>query len=206
MPWNTNATHIVWHSSLGSLACELSHVCLLVTVWTVAHQAPLCMRFSTQEYWSGLLFLFQRIFPTQGSNSHLLFLLHCRRFFTHWANLVGVKRTKKKWGTFISLLCLCSVTILLPGFFVHGILQARILQWVTISYSRGSSRPRNWTCISHVSLMEGGIFTTSTTWEAYSTRTLRKYLIHLWSPKMRGGGRPFKIQAGKWSGLWCCKN
>ena len=29
----------------------------------------------------------------------------------------------------------------LPGFSVHGILQARILEWVTISFSRGSSRP-----------------------------------------------------------------
>ena len=28
----------------------------------------------------------------------------------------------------------------LPGFSVHGILQARILEWVTISFSRGSSR------------------------------------------------------------------
>ena len=25
-----------------------------MTPWTVAHQAPLCMRFSRQEYWSGL--------------------------------------------------------------------------------------------------------------------------------------------------------
>ena len=30
-----------------------------------------------------------------------------------------------------------------PGFPVHGILQARILEWVTISFSRGSSRPRD---------------------------------------------------------------
>ena len=30
----------------------------------------------------------------------------------------------------------------LPGFSVHGILQARILEWVAISFSRGSSRPR----------------------------------------------------------------
>ena len=29
----------------------------------------------------------------------------------------------------------------LPGFSVHGILQARILGWVTISYFRGSSQP-----------------------------------------------------------------
>ena len=31
----------------------------------------------------------------------------------------------------------------LPGFSVHGIFQARILEWVTISFSRGSSRPRD---------------------------------------------------------------
>ena len=34
----------------------LSHVCLSVTPWTVARQAPLSMGFSRQEYWSGLPF------------------------------------------------------------------------------------------------------------------------------------------------------
>ena len=34
----------------------------------------------------------------------------------------------------------------LPGFSIHGILQAKILEWVTISFSRGSSRPRDRTC------------------------------------------------------------
>ena len=33
-----------------------SHVWLLTTLWTVARQAPLSMRFSRQEYWSGLPF------------------------------------------------------------------------------------------------------------------------------------------------------
>ena len=33
---------------------SLSHVRLLATPWTVAHQAPPSMRFSRQEYWSGL--------------------------------------------------------------------------------------------------------------------------------------------------------
>ena len=31
---------------------------------------------------------------------------------------------------------------------VHGILQARILEWVAVSFSRGSSRPRDQTCVS----------------------------------------------------------
>ena len=44
-----------------------------------------------------------------------------------------------------------------PGSSVHGILQARILEWVAMLSSRGSSQPRNWTrifCLLH--------------WEAYS--------------------------------------
>ena len=32
----------------------LSHVQFFVTTWTIAHQAPLFMGFSSQEYWSGL--------------------------------------------------------------------------------------------------------------------------------------------------------
>ena len=36
--------------------CMLSRVQLCATPWTVAHQAPLSMGFSRQEYWSGLTF------------------------------------------------------------------------------------------------------------------------------------------------------
>ena len=41
----------------------------------------------------------------------------------------------------------------LPGSSVHGILQARILEWVAISFFRGSSKPTDWTrvfCISGI--------------------------------------------------------
>ena len=54
----------------------------------------------------------------------------------------------------------------LPGSSVHGILQARILEWIAMPSSRGSSQPRDWTCISHVSALAGSLFTISTTWEA----------------------------------------
>ena len=37
-----------------------------------------------------------------------------------------------------------------PGSSVHGILQARILEWVVIPFSRGSSWPRDWTPISSI--------------------------------------------------------
>ena len=37
-----------------------------------------------------------------------------------------------------------------PGSSVHGILQARVLEWVAISFSRGSSRPRDQTQVSRI--------------------------------------------------------
>ena len=38
----------------------------------------------------------------------------------------------------------------LPGFSVHGILQARVLEWVAIAFSRGSSRSRDRTRVSRI--------------------------------------------------------
>ena len=48
---------------------------------------------------------------------------------------------------------------------VHGILQARILEWVAISFSRGSSQPRDQTQVSRTA---GRFFTIWTTREAHS--------------------------------------
>ena len=46
---------------------------------------------------------------------------------------------------------------------VHGILQARILEWATFLFSRGSSQPRNQTQVSHI---VDGFFTRWATKEA----------------------------------------
>ena len=45
---------------------RFSHVLLFVTPWTVAHQAPLSMGFSRQEYWSGLPYLPPGDLPDPG--------------------------------------------------------------------------------------------------------------------------------------------
>ena len=50
-----------------------------------------------------------------------------------------------------------------PGSSVHGISQTRILEWVAIPFSRGSSQPRDWTWIS---CMAGRFFTVSAIREA----------------------------------------
>ena len=44
-----------------------------------------------------------------------------------------------------------------PGFSVHGILQARILEWIAIPFSRGTSQPRDQTLVSCIA---GRFFTT----------------------------------------------
>ena len=38
----------------------------------------------------------------------------------------------------------------LPGSSVHRILQARILEWIDIPFSRGSPRPKDWTWVSYI--------------------------------------------------------
>ena len=66
------------------------------------------------------------------------------------------------------MLCVCLVAVVsdscdpidcsLAGSSVHGILQARTLEWVAVSFSRGSSRPRKRT---QVSCTAGRLFTNS---------------------------------------------
>ena len=74
-----------------------------------------------------------------------------------------------------------------PGSSVHGILQARILEWVAMSFSRGSSQPRDQTWVSH---MVGQFFTIWATGEAHfafipvscSGKTVALSLPTFWAP------------------------
>ena len=62
-----------------------------------------------------------------------------------------------------------------PGSSVHGILQARILEWGAISFSRGSSWPRDQTQVSHISGRHFNLWATrevlSTTWLVHNLRS-----------------------------------
>ena len=67
-----------------------------------------------------------------------------------------------------SCLTLCNpMDCSLPGSSVHGIFQARILEWVAISFSRGSSRPRDQARVSHI---VGRRFTVWVTREAHEAK------------------------------------
>ena len=93
----------------------LSHVRLFATPWTAAYQAPPSMGFSRQEYWSGLPFRL-----ILNMKLKLLVAHSCLTLYDPMS---------------------CS----LPGSSVLGISQARILEWVAISFSRGSSRLKDQT-------------------------------------------------------------
>ena len=82
----------------------LSRVQLFATPWTVAHQSPLSMESSRQEYWSGLPFLLQEIFPTQRLNPGLL---HCRQILYRLSHqdVWGIKTPEDKWKTKMRVAC-----------------------------------------------------------------------------------------------------
>ena len=60
----------------------------------------------------------------------------------------------------------------LPGSSVQGISQARVLEQVAISFSWGSSPPRDWACISCVSCTAGGFFTTEPPGKSWNRMSL----------------------------------
>ena len=67
----------------------------------------------------------------------------------------------------------------LPGTSIHGILQARMLECVAISFSRGSSQPRDQNCISCVSCIVRQIFYHSASWEVSWKLQFKCSLLHL---------------------------
>ena len=73
-----------------------------------------------------------------------------------------------------------------PGSTVHGISQARILEWVDISFSRGCSCPRDQTHVSCLSCIAGEFFTTeppgklTTVYLKLKMKVKVKLLSHVW--------------------------
>ena len=108
-----------------------SLVHFFATPCTVAHQAPLSMEFRRQEYWSGLPFLTSGDLPDPGIEDLSLALQ---------ADSLPLEPS----GSMLLLLLLSRVSRVrfcdpidgsLPGSPVPGILQARTLEWVAISFS-----------------------------------------------------------------------
>ena len=104
-------------------------------------------RMNLKEYFCSFRAKEQKI---PQSNQSFPFLLHCVLFTAKVLCMISTH----EW-----YLCLCVLSQSCPTFFkpmdcsppdssVHGIFQARLLEQVTISFSRGSSRPKDWTWVS----------------------------------------------------------
>ena len=76
--------------------------------------------------------------------------------FVKPANRIGKNICQQHKKVSSECMCVCSIMsdslqpmdCSLPGSSTHGILQTRTLEWVAISFSRGSSWPRDWSSIS----------------------------------------------------------
>ena len=117
------------------LSC-FSHIQLFVTPWTVAHKSPLSMGFSRQEYWSGLPFPTPGDLPNSGIKprspaSQVSSLLSeppgnlLKLYSKQLAAAATAAATAAK--SLQSCQTLCDPIL--------GILQARTLEWVAISFS-----------------------------------------------------------------------
>ena len=142
------------HCALCMLSCFCC-VQLFLTQWTVAHPEPLSLGFSRQKYWTGLPCPPPGDLPNLGIKPTSL---------TSPALAGGLSTTSATWEAYAPRVCAKLLQLCLtlcnpmdtspPGSSVHRILQARILEWVVISYSRGSSWPRDHTHVPWVSYID----------------------------------------------------
>ena len=138
--------------SRGVHMCVVNCVQLFVTPWTVACQDPLSMKISRQEYWSGLSFSSPGDHPDTGIEPRsLVSSALAGRFFT--TAPPGKPRAK----SLQSCPTLCDpMDCSLPGFSVHGILQAGALEKVAMPSFRASSQPRGWNWVPYVLHWQAG--------------------------------------------------
>ena len=89
---------------------------------------------------------------------------------------------KWKWSCSVVSDSLRPMDCSLSGSSVHGIFQARVLEWIAISFSRGSSWPRNRTWVSRIA---GRCFTVWATEEAYFPNLLAYWVQHFKASSFR---------------------
>ena len=121
---------------------QLLQSCLIfVTLWTVVRQPSLSIGLSRQEYWSGFAVLSSRGSSQPRDQTHV----SCISYIVWQAGslpLVPPGKPEVKMLVAQSCPTLCDpVSWSLQGSSVQGTLQARILEWVVIPFSRGSSDP-----------------------------------------------------------------
>ena len=114
------------------LCCDQSLSCvrLSAVLWTISSQAPLSMGILQARILEWVAIFLQGIFPTQGSNLHLLNW----QIIYHGATCIPPATAAAKSLQLCPTLC-NPIDGSPPGSPVPGILQARTLEWVAIAFS-----------------------------------------------------------------------
>ena len=157
---------------------RFSGIWLFVTLWAVVGQIFLSMGSTRQKYWSGLPFPPLGDLPDPGIEpATLRSPALAGKFFT--GKLVPSGKPLKDY-----MLVAQSCPILrepldcsLPGSSVHGILQARILEWVAISSSSRSSWHRDETQVFYIA---GRFHTIRATREVQTVLSTMQIIIKAW--------------------------
>ena len=136
-------------SSFHSLACShfvaSSHTAPSAWKMFISPNLSHLTHFSMSRYNSDLHPSTLRTSQEAGAGSFLF--IHC----THRASTLSTHTHTHTHTHTVTQLCLTvynSMDCSRPGYSIHRILQARILDWVTIPFSRGSSLPRDQTQVS----------------------------------------------------------
>ena len=120
----------------------LSRGWLFTTPWTVTLQGSSVHGISQAKILEWVAISYSRGSSQPRDRTQVSYI--AGRFFT--------TRNQKESEVTQSCLTLCDpMDCCLPGSSVHGILQARTLEWVAIPFPRGPSRPRDWTRVSWIS-------------------------------------------------------
>ena len=150
-PWKRRIEQSVTPVRTCVLSC-FSRVWLFMTLWTVAHQAPLSTGFSSQENLSGLPCPPPEDLPDPGIKpmTSASPALQADSLPTQPPGKPRNTKSESESEVAQSCLSLCDpMDCSLPGSSYQrslvDIFQARILEWVAISFSRRSSQPRDWT-------------------------------------------------------------
>ena len=96
-----------------------------------------------------LCFCFQGEFSLSNRGKYLALEVFTSRYNPS-CSILWTSYEKWKWSRSVVSDSLWPMDCSPPSSSVHGILQARILEWVAISFSRGSSWPRDRTQVSHI--------------------------------------------------------
>ena len=139
-------------------------MCVCVCVWVCVFACALSSSNSFQPHGlqpARLLCLWN--FPGRSTGVKSCYLLHGSSWLKYWTQVSFIAGrfftvwvTRETHEIKVSVIHLFStlcnpIDCFPPGFSNHSILQAGILEWVAVPFSRGSSQPRNWALFSYVS-------------------------------------------------------